>query len=117
MRIARPIRVDAGKAKYLSQSLDKARFVGLVGLCESAIYVKHHEFHEKCECRLTRIRPNFWVFQEKDGNFGSNQVLLLRAHRSAPGIRTDPLSPTSLRVKLRRVERLRRDKCGRGVRG
>ena len=54
MWIARPIRVDVGKAKYLSQSLDKARLVGLEGLCESAVYVKHHEFHGKRECRLTR---------------------------------------------------------------
>ena len=49
MWIARPIRVDVGKAEYLLQSLDKARFVGLVGLCESTVYVKHHEFHGKCE--------------------------------------------------------------------
>src|SRR5439155_15363542 len=25
---------------------------------------------------LTRIRPNFWVFQDKEANFGSNQVLV-----------------------------------------
>ncbi len=53
MRIACPIRVDPGKAKYLSQSLDKTRFIGLEGLRESAIYVKHHEFHEK-----VRMSPN-----------------------------------------------------------
>src|SRR6266487_3541031 len=53
MRIACPIRVDPGKAKYLSQSLDKTRFIGLEGLRESAIYVKHHEFHGK-----VRMSPN-----------------------------------------------------------
>ncbi len=53
MRIARPIRVDPNKAKYLSQSLDKTRFIGFEGLRESAIYVKHHEFHGK-----VRMSPN-----------------------------------------------------------
>ena len=71
MRIACPIRVDPGKAKYLSQSLDKTRFIGLEGLRESAIYVKHHEFHGKVRMSpnensaqkmgLLREMPNFWV--------------------------------------------------------
>src|SRR5438128_10861071 len=56
MWIARPIRVDVGKAKYLSQSLDKARLVGLIGLCESAVYIKHHEFHRIVRMSLTRQR-------------------------------------------------------------
>ena len=49
MWIARPIRVEVSKTKNFSQSLDKARFVSLGGLSESAVYVKHYEFHGKCE--------------------------------------------------------------------
>ena len=56
MWIARPIRVDVSKTKNFSQSLDKARFVSLGGLCEGAVYVKHHECHGKRECRLTRLK-------------------------------------------------------------
>src|SRR6266480_5673084 len=52
MRITRPIRVDAGETKYLSQRLDKAHLISLVGLSESAVDVKHHEFHGK------RMSPN-----------------------------------------------------------
>src|SRR5205823_12666998 len=79
MRIARPIRVDVGKAEYLLQSLDKARFVGLIGLCESAVYVKHHEFHGKCECRLTRYRRKFAI---KGEHFSHN--IAGTSHHGAP---------------------------------
>src|SRR5712691_7620510 len=41
---------------------------------------------------LTRIRSNYWVFQEKDANFGSNQVVGAPRTSCASRIRTDPPS-------------------------
>src|SRR5439155_20229406 len=40
----------------------------------------------------TRIRSNYWVFQEKDAIFGSNQVVGAPRTSCASRIRTDPPS-------------------------